>query len=89
MTHMVSATICVMESKSTIYLTGDMQHQLKNVAKRKGISQAHVIREALAEYLVKEELPLPRSIGVAKDGSIGGAEAKEWARREWRQKWSH
>ena len=78
----------MVENKTTLYLTGDMQHQLKSVARRKGTTQAHVIREALAEYLVKEEPLIPKSIGIAEDGSMGGAEAKEWARREWRRKWS-
>ena len=77
-----------MEGKTTLYLPHDLQQQLKGLAKRKGTTQARIIREALAAYLASEATPLPRSIGIANDGSMGGAEAKDWVREQWRQTWS-
>jgi len=77
-----------MEHKTTLYLPDGMQQQLKGLAKRQGTTQARVIREALATYLANQEVPLPKSIGIANDGTIGGAEAKDWVREQWLQKWS-
>ena len=71
--------------KTTVYLTGDLQAQIKSIAKRKKLSEASVIREALAVY-VAEEIPMPKSIGMM-DGPIApgvdSTNVKQWIRENW------
>lgn len=69
--------------KTTLYLSESMQRELKDAARRTGKSEALVIREALAAYLVKQGRMRPRSLGIVEDGTLPAEEAKAWVRGEW------
>jgi len=43
-----------MERKQ-IYLAKDQEDQLKDLAKRRGVSESSLIREAVAQYIVAQE----------------------------------
>lgn len=69
--------------KTSIYLTGDLQAGIKRVAHRKKISEAQVIREALATYVTAEEAAGSRSIGYIKGPIAPGVDSgnvKRWIR---------
>jgi Ribbon-helix-helix protein, copG family len=70
-------------SKTTLYLPLDLQHALRAEAKRSGASQAELVREALETFLDTRERPLPRSIGLAVDGSLQGRDSEAWIRATW------
>jgi hypothetical protein len=53
--------------KTTIYLARGDYRALKGLARRQGRYPAELVREAIAEYVVRREAaPLPRSIGSGK-----------------------
>ncbi|HEX6510764.1 MAG TPA: CopG family transcriptional regulator [Chloroflexota bacterium] len=71
--------------KTTVYLTDDLQAQLKSLARRKKVPEAHVIREALAEYVAKET-PMPKSLGIIDEEFAPGVDStnvKQWIRENW------
>jgi hypothetical protein len=69
--------------KTTLYLTEELQAELRALARRTGRPQAELIREAVASYVAAAERPLPRSIGIARSGTLRAADAKAWVRAEW------
>lgn len=74
--------------KTTLYLPKQLQRELKDAARRTGRPQAELVREALTEYLAKQERPLPSFVGSIDDPNmIQASEAKRWLRenriREW------
>jgi predicted transcriptional regulator len=56
--------------KTTMYLTEELQRDLKALAKRTGRPQADLIREALGEYIERSRTSkLPSWVGIA---AVGG-----------------
>ena len=74
--------------KTTVYLQDDLYRQLKDTARRTGQSEALMIREALAAYLVQQARPWPKSIGMVSDGTIDAAAVKDWIHTQWDKKWA-
>ncbi|MGH2794300.1 MAG: CopG family transcriptional regulator [Actinomycetota bacterium] len=68
--------------KTTLYLPGELQVALRDAARRAGVPQAELVREALTRYLGTLPRPVPRSIGIMADGTIDASEVKSWIRRE-------
>ena len=70
--------------KTTLYLPAEIQIALRDAAKRAGRPQAELVREALTRYLADQPRPLPKSIGIAKDLTLGIdlAEVDTWIERE-------
>lgn len=65
---MAYGTIAVVE-KTTVYLDADLRRKLAAVARRRGVPQAALIRDALAAYLASKEAPrLPSWVGAVTDG---------------------
>lgn len=69
--------------KTTLYLTEELQAELRALARRRGRPQAELIRDAVAEYVARAERPWPRSIGIARSGAVPASEAKRWVHAEW------
>ncbi len=69
--------------KTTLYLPESLQAELRALASRTGRPQAALIREALAEYVGRQEHPWPKSIGIVSDGRLAAKDAKAWVRGEW------
>jgi predicted transcriptional regulator len=73
--------------KTTVYLTGDLQSGIKRIARRQGMSEAHVIREALATYVAAQRLrPASQSIGCMDEPLAPGVDStnvKKWIRENW------
>jgi len=56
--------------KTTMYLTNELQRDLKALAKRTGRPQAELIREALGQYIERSRSSeLPSWVGIA---AVGG-----------------
>jgi hypothetical protein len=62
--------------KTTLYLTEELQAELRALARRTGRPQAQLIRDAVAEYVARAERPWPRSIGIVSSGAFPAREAK-------------
>jgi len=56
--------------RTTIYLDPELKRKLKEAAARARISEARVIREALASYLAKEDPVKLEPVGRSADGGI-------------------
>jgi hypothetical protein len=69
--------------KTTLYLTEELQAGLRDLSRRTGRPQAELIREAVASYVSAAERPRPRSIGIARSGTLPAADAKRWVHAEW------
>jgi len=55
--------------KTTLYLDGGDYRKLKRIAARKGRSPAALVREAVAEYVVRHApAPAPKSVGAFASG---------------------
>jgi len=65
--------------RTTIYLDPELKRKLKEAAARARISEARVIREALASYLAREDRVRLEPVGRSEDGGIaaGDEEALE------------
>jgi len=70
-------------TKTTLYLTVELQRALRDEAKRSGTSQAELLRAALDQFLGARARPQPASIGFASDGSLAGRDSEEWLRQTW------
>jgi hypothetical protein len=72
--------------RTTVYLPLELKVSIKAVAKRKGSSEAEVIREALARYVDDPEQtrPWPKSIGIASSGEVPARELDEWLAENWK-----
>jgi predicted transcriptional regulator len=69
--------------KTTLYLPADTQRQLREVARRTGVPQARIVREAIERYVNEEPAPMPASIGMGSDEEVTGANSEKWLRRNW------
>jgi predicted transcriptional regulator len=55
--------------KTTVYLDGGDYRRLKRVAARRKVAPAELVREAVAEYVVKHDTQrAPRSVGAFSSG---------------------
>ena len=69
--------------KTTLYLTDQIQRDLKDAARRTGRTEAELVREALGQYLSQHARPWPKSIGMASNPEVQGRETEEWLRAHW------
>jgi predicted transcriptional regulator len=56
--------------RTTIYLDPELKRKLKEAAVRARVSEASLIREALAGYLAREKPILLEPVGQSEDGGI-------------------
>jgi predicted transcriptional regulator len=69
--------------KTTIYLPVDMHRQLSEVARRRQVSQAELIREAIRAFLAAQGQSRLRSLGAGRSNEITGRTARDWLRENW------
>jgi hypothetical protein len=70
-------------NKTTIYLPEALHRSLQGVARRSGRSQAHVIRDAIEQYVANEEPPQLTSIGVGDDPELDARDYEAWLEAHW------
>ena len=56
--------------RTTIYLDAELKRRLKEAAARGGVSEAFLIREALAGYLAKAKPARLKPVGRSTDGGV-------------------
>ena len=56
--------------RTTVYLDPELKRRLKEAAAQARISEAHLIREALASYLSKEKPVKLEPVGRSSDGGV-------------------
>jgi|tagenome__1003787_1003787.scaffolds.fasta_scaffold20193120_2 predicted transcriptional regulator len=76
--------------KTTIYLSDEQMAELDAVSRRKHMPKAHLIREAVAEYIAAEPTPMPAWIGIydgepePQNGVVLTSETvDEWLEANW------
>jgi predicted transcriptional regulator len=69
--------------KTTLYLPTELQSSLRDLSRRSGRPQAALIREAVAEYVTRQQKPWPKSIGSGADGRVTGRASEDWLREQW------
>jgi len=69
--------------KTTLYLPEDLHRRLRAMSQRMRRPQAELIRDALAEYVARQDRPWPSSIGVARKGGVSAPDAKDWVHARW------
>ncbi len=74
--------------KTTVYIPINIKLSIKTSARRQGVTEAHVIREALAAYVAAEPRPLPSLFGSeASDGTVTSENFEEWLAENWKPDW--
>ena len=69
--------------KTTLYLPRELHVAIRVLARRRGRSQAAVIRDALQDYVERSE-PVPLvSLGAGADPNLSGADVEEWLAANW------
>ena len=69
--------------KTTVYLPAETRRQLAEVARRKNVTQAQLIRAALDAFLGSQERPPWRSVGAGHSQTLTGRSARDWLRENW------
>ncbi len=69
--------------KTTVYLPTELRRQLGEVARRRHVTQAELIREALRAFLADQGRPVLRSLGAGRSKELTGRSAREWLRENW------
>lgn len=69
--------------KTTVYLPDELRRDLAAKAKRTGVPQADLIRDAVRRSLEDDEQPWPRSIGVGSSGRFNARDDEAVLEREW------
>jgi metal-responsive CopG/Arc/MetJ family transcriptional regulator len=64
-------------NKTTIYLPDDLRDGVKREARRRGVAEAEVIREAIRQLVAKDR-PRPRGGFIQGDGSSIAENIDEW-----------
>jgi hypothetical protein len=64
--------------KTTVYLPSETQAALRALARRKGQSQAALIREVIDGYLQQQARPLPRSLGLGSNPEVQAKDTEDW-----------
>ncbi len=54
-------------NKTTVYLPEDLKRAVSRYASRRGISEAEVIRQAVADAVAGDEIPRPRGVLFSSD----------------------
>ena len=62
--------------RTTVYLPPEAALVLKRLARQAGRSQAELIREAIAQYILREKQSLPRSVSMGASGRNDLSEAR-------------
>ena len=72
--------------RTTVYLPLELKVSIKALAKRKGSSEAEVIRNALTRYVSEEDREglWPKSIGMISDGEVQADRFDEWLAENWK-----
>ncbi len=70
--------------KTTVYLPTELHFEVRAIARRTGRPQAVVIREAIQEYVDRQDEPELLSLGIAENAGLDGADVEDWLKANWR-----
>lgn len=73
-------------SKTTLYLPVEVQQALRSEARRSGVSQAELVREAISRFLGARARARPASIGIVADGTLHARDSEDWIRETWSER---
>lgn len=74
--------------KTTLYISDQIDARLRRAARRLGRSRAQLTREALAEFLERNEREpgLPPSVGMGSNPDVRAADDEARLARAWRRR---
>ena len=70
--------------KTTLYLPSELHLVIKAIARRTGRPRAALIREALREYVDRQQAPPLLSLGIIEDAGVHSDEIDDWLKANWR-----
>jgi len=72
--------------RMSVHLSKELIVSVKEAAKRSGLSEAEVIKTALAHYFSEEdrEKLRPKSIGMIDDGTVQADAFDDWLAENWK-----
>ncbi len=73
--------------RQRVYHSTELKGSFKAAARRKGTTEAYLIREAVAKYVAAEPRPLPSVFGSVEDGTISAANYEDWLAENWKPDW--
>lgn len=73
--------------ETTVSIPDDIKRSLKVNAKRLRVTEAQIIREALAAYVAVEPHELPSVFGSESDGTVNSENYQEWLAENWKPDW--
>ncbi len=73
--------------ETTVSIPDDIKRSLKVSAKRLRVTEAQIIREALAAYVAVEPRELPSVFGSESDGTVISEDYQEWLAENWKPDW--
>lgn len=73
--------------ETTVSIPDDIKRSLKVSAKRLRVTEAQIIREALAAYVAVEPPELPSGFGSESDGTVISENSQEWLAENWKPDW--
>lgn len=73
--------------ETTVSIPDDIKRPLKVSAKRLRVTEAQIIREALAAYVAVEPRELPSVFGSESDGTVISENSQEWLAENWKPDW--
>ncbi|MBX3071589.1 MAG: hypothetical protein KF883_13880 [Thermomicrobiales bacterium] len=75
--------------KTTLYLPTSLKSEIRILAQQSQRSEAEMIEEALITFVEQSRptRPLPKSLGMASDGTIDAAEYEAWLDEHWKPDW--
>lgn len=73
--------------ETTVSIPDDIKRPLKVSAKRLRVTEAQIIREALAAYVAVEPRELPSVFRSESDGTVNSENYQEWLAENWKPDW--
>ncbi|MGH2535485.1 MAG: CopG family transcriptional regulator [Thermomicrobiales bacterium] len=73
--------------KTTVYFSEETGIALKELGRRTGRRQADLIRDAVGEYLARQDRPLPRTMGIYASGEVTSNDVEDWLVENWKPDW--
>lgn len=77
----------VLMEETTVSIPDDIKRSLKVDAKRLRVTEAQIIREALAAYVAVEPRELPSVFRSESDGTVNSENYQEWLAENWKPDW--
>lgn len=71
--------------KTTLYLPADLLATYSSLSRKQRRAKAELMRDALREYVERQEYQLPEWVGmIESDDEVTARNVKDWLRENWK-----